>query len=331
MKRKLFLALPSVAAVVLGIILLGFTPEVANSQSTGGIKVYSMLAGPAGGTWYMLATKMAELFNKEVKGMRINPEMTDAGSNYRVLGEKRASLAFGGNAEWYYAANGIGEKYKNKKYPDLRWVFSGDSMFCHIVVTQDSGIKSIADLKGKKINIGMPGSFTASSATPAVLKAYGISMTDIKTRVMTIGEGCDALKDGQIDATVMIIAPPAAAYMELSNTTNVKLLSLDEQHYQLIKKERPELERMTIPAGQYKEQKEEVTGLGLVTCLLTLVEIPEDFIYQFVKVVMEHPEDLRKAHAAGKFWNKEYIYRGAMLPFHPGAEKYYREAGLWKK
>ena len=220
--------------------------------------------------------------------------------------------------------------WEGKPQSGLRSVFSLHPESVTLVAAVDSGINSLADLAGKRVNLGEPGSGTRGNAE-AVLKAAGIEQS-----ALAAAEGLNAkeaprvLQDGRIDAFFYTVGHPAGAIEEATSGTRalkfISITGMDELLAQY-----PYFRKTTIDAKLYpRAQGENAETFGFITTVVTSADVSEDVVYHLVKSVFENLDSYRKKHPALQNLKAEEMAKGGSAPLHPGAEKYYREAGLIK-
>jgi TRAP transporter TAXI family solute receptor len=201
----------------------------------------------------------------------------------------------------------------------------------HVVVKKGAGIKSVADLKGKRVALDEPGSGTLVNAR-AVLAAYGLKETDIKPEYIKPNQAGDKMKDGSLDAFFFTGGAPAGAIAELASTgSGIDILPIDGPQAEALIKSSPFFAPDTIAADTYK-------GVGQVHTLavgaqwVTSDKADANVVYEIVKALYSDAgqKTMVASHAKGKFITKENAVKGAGIPFHPGAEKFYKEAGVLK-
>jgi TRAP transporter TAXI family solute receptor len=232
-------------------------------------------------------------------------------------------------ASWAYTGTGI---YEGKpKVADLRLIATLYPESVHLVARKGSGIKSVADLKGKRVALDEPGSGTLVDAK-MILAAYGLSEADIKPEYVKPNQAGDKMKDGALDAFFFVGGAPAGAIAELaSGGAGIELIPIDGPQAEKLRQASPFFAVDVIPAGTYKDVPQ-VQTLALGAQWVTSAKADTQTVYEITKALFSEPtqKTLAAGHAKGKLITKENAVKGAGIPFHPGAEKYYREAGLIK-
>ena len=194
------------------------------------------------------------------------------------------------------------------------------------IVTCNPAIKTVADLKGKNVSIGAPGSGVYFNAMD-VLKAYGLSENDITPTYESFGDSADSLKDGKIDAAFLVAGAPTTAITSLATTNPVYLVSLDDEHINKLIAESPYYSKTTIAADAYGLDAD-VTTVEVAAVVIARDDASEDDIYNFVSDIYENIDTITAAHAKGAELNLEYATSMTTVPYHPGAAKYFAEKGI---
>jgi len=283
-----------------------------------------------GGTWYPLGGGVSKIVNKYIPDVEATAQPSGASiENIRAIGDKKMDLALVNPDAAYFAMKGE-ETFKAKRpYPELRGVFSTYPIEQQIFVLADSPLKRIQDLKGKKIGVGAPGSGTEVMSR-LVLAEYGITYKDITPQFLHHPETVSALKDRTVDAGITLLGTPAPALMEITTTHKIRFLDQDPQIGSRIVEKYPFYYKNAIPAQTYKGQDKDYHTLSYVGIMATHKDLPEKMIYDLVKAVFEHIDELHQIHVAFKQITLQNSIKGMPIPWHPGAQKYFKEKGLLK-
>ncbi|MDI6879979.1 MAG: TAXI family TRAP transporter solute-binding subunit [Desulfitobacteriaceae bacterium] len=300
------------------------------TQSTS-VKTTKLAMGTGGtsGTYYYIGAGMSKMFKEFTPQIELSAEVTAAGlENIRLLSSKQIDMGLDD-----VPTMTIFEKNNPGKLAEMRQLTGGHSMFAHIIVPDNSPIKSVKDMKGKKVMVGAAGSGN-EVGVQNILGLYGMTEKDITPMFLNYTEATDAFKDGQLDAYFLITGTPAVALTDLQTTKKVRLIELEPDV--LARVEKGEITggfKMKLPANTYKNQPNDMYGFGINTQLIVRADMPDDVAYTITKTIAEHWQTIKDSHPAGEEWQPkpEYIFRGANVPFHPGAVKYFKEAGLWDK
>ncbi|MBW4984344.1 TAXI family TRAP transporter solute-binding subunit [Mameliella sp. CS4] len=291
----------------------------------------SIGTGGVTGVYYPTGGAICRLVNKSRKehGIRCAVEST-GGSVYNINTIKAGELEFGvAQSDWQYHAYNGTSKFSDNPFPEIRAVFSVHPEPFTLLVRGDSGITDFEGLKGKRVNVGNPGSGQRATME-VVMDAFGITMDDLALATEYKGsEMAKQLCDGNIDAMIYTIGHPAAAIKEAATTCDVKLVDVVGEPIDKLVADNPYYRVATIPAGMYSGNDEDTTTFGVGATFVTSADVSEDVVYVVAKSVMENIDDFRQLHPA--FANLEpaqMVKDGLSAPLHPGAEKAYKELGL---
>ena len=239
--------------------------------------------------------------------------------------QKTATFGMFGNVDAWNATQGNNE-YAGKPYKSLRaisYCLGTDSYF---VVPAASPIKSYADAKGKRIGLGSAGG-TGSNTAVFMLEQHGISKKDFKPYYYAYNEVVQGIQDGSLDAGFLVGGFPIPAYTELSTVHNVRIVPVDDKVADRIVKEYPYYYRTVIKAKSYKGLERDTPIVGFSTSLWTQASVEDELVYRFIKNLFDHRDEYIAIHSAGKDLTLENARKGAILPFHPGADRYLKEKG----
>tara|TARA_B100000929_G_scaffold253036_1_gene213709 strand:- start:226 stop:1230 length:1005 start_codon:yes stop_codon:yes gene_type:complete len=253
------------------------------------------------------------------------------GSNYNIGQIKAGEFQFGvAQSDWQFHAVNGSSKWEGKKFGDLRAVFSVHNEPFQIWARKKAKVKSFDGLKGKVVNIGNPGSGQRGTMEE-LMKAMGADMSMFKgTTELTSSQQVKALCDGKIDAFGYSVGFPNGA-MEEAATCAAKAMpiNLTGGPVQGLIDGADYYAKAVIPKGTYTGQKKDVTTFGVKATFVTGANVPEELVYLVTKAVMENFDDFKKQHPAFAFLEKKNMIKdGLSAPLHPGALKYYKEAGL---
>jgi TRAP transporter TAXI family solute receptor len=287
--------------------------------------------GGTAGTYYPVGGMIANAVSQPGKIIATAQSSNGSLANVNAVasGSLEAGFSQSDVATWAYTGTGAFEG--KPKVTDLRMIANLYPESIHLVVKKGSGIKSVADLKGKRVALDEPGSGTLIDAR-MVLAAYGIKESDIKPEYIKPNQAGDKLKDGALDAFFFVGGAPAGAISELASSgTGIELLPLTGPQAEGLLKSSPWFAVDTIPANTYKDVPA-VQTLAVGAQLVTSAKVDANTVYEITKAMYSDAaqKTLRAGHAKGKFINAKNAVQGVGIPFHPGAEKYYREVGLIK-
>jgi len=287
--------------------------------------------GGTAGTYYPVGGMIANAVSQPGKLIATAQASNGSLANVNAIGsgQLEAGLTQSDVATWAFTGTGAFEG--KPKVPDLRMIANLYPESIHLVVKKGSGIKTVADLKGKRVALDEPGSGTLIDAR-LVLAAYGVKESDIKPDYIKPNQAGDKLKDGSLDAFFFVGGAPAGAIAELASSgVGIELVPLGGPQAEALLKSSPWFAVDNIPANTYKDVAA-VQTLAVGAQLVTSAKVDTDTVYQVTKAMYSDStqKTLAAGHAKGKYITKENAVKGVGIPFHPGAEKFYREAGLIK-
>jgi len=309
---------------LLSVMLVTIIALVAGcGSSDGGKKFLNIATGGTAGTYYPIGGAMSEILNNEIKGMNASAQSTGATvANINMLKEGQVDLAIVQNDITYYAANGT-EMFEGKKVENIKGIATLYPETCQIVTLDGKGIKSIADLKGKRVAVGAMGSGAEANARQ-ILAAYGITYDDIDEQFLSFSEAASALKDGNVDAAFLTAGYPTAAVQDIASQNKVRLLPVEAAKADALIAKYPFYTKVTIPAGTYG-MTEPVEAISVMAMLVCSDKVDEALGYEVTKALFTHLDRIQAAHAAAKAITKEGATKGMPIPMNAGAEKFFKE------
>lgn len=293
----------------------------------------SIVTGGTGGVYYPYGGGLASLISKNVSNVEAAAEVTAASvDNMKLIQSDKADLAFTLADTLYDAYDGRGPFKDSGKVP-VRALAVLYSNYTHIVASEDSGIKTLADLKGKRVGVGSPGSGTEIIAN-RILEAAGINPdTDIKRERLGVAESAGAMKDKKIDAFFWSGGLPTAAVLDLAATPGQKLrfLGSTEVMAKMVEKYGPFYFKLTIKKGVYAGLDADVDVVGVANLLVVNEKFDASLAYDILKMMVDKQADVALIHAEAKNFGLPQATDGSPIPFHPGAIKFYAEKGITVK
>jgi len=311
-------------AAAAGLAFAMATPASAQQQ------FISIGTGGVTGVYYPTGGAICRLVNKDRKehGIRCSAEST-GGSIYNINTIRAGELEFGvAQSDWqYHAYNGTSKFEDQGPFEKLRAVFSVHPEPVTILAREDAGIDNITDLKGKRVNIGNPGSGTRGT-WDVIETALGWSRDDLKLAAeMKSAETGQALCDNKIDSYFWLVGHPSALTQETLASCDAKLVNATGPEIEKLVADRPYYRTATIPAGMYGDNPE-ITTFGVGATFVTSADVPDEVVYTVVKAVFDNFDQFRKLHPAFANLKEEEMIRDSLsAPLHPGAVKYYKERG----
>ena len=288
--------------------------------------------GSVTGVYYPTGGAICKLVNKGRKdhNIRCSVEST-GGSIYNVNTIRASELDFGiVQSDWqYHGYNGTSKFAEQGPYKNLRAMFSLHTEPFNIIARTDSGIETVSDLAGKRVNIGNPGS--GDRATMGVIMdAMGWTNDSFKLASELKGsERSQALCDNKIDAFVYVVGHPNGSIKEATTSCDAKLISASGEKIDAIVNENPYYTFTTVPAGMYRGTEKDVNSFGVAATMVTTTDVSDEVAYNVAKAVFENFNTFKRLHPAFANLKKEDMVKaGLSIPLHPGAVKYYKEVGL---
>lgn len=300
--------------LLLGSILTGCASATKMTMGTGG----------SGGTYYAFGGVLGQTI-KDSAGITVNVVTTD-GSKANLLGIDAGNyqLATVQSDVMSYAWEGSRSFEKDGKVDSFR-VIGGLYDEAVQLVTTNPEVQSVADLAGKRVSVGAPGSGVYFNAMD-VLQAAGLSESDILPQNQSFSDSADALKDGKVDAAFIVAGAPTPAVTELCTTTGARLVPIDGAVAEALIASCPFYTVCTVPAGTYEGQSEAVTTVAVKATMVVSASASEDDVYAITKAIFSDPASI--AHAKAAELNLESAVSGMTVPFHAGAARYFAEQGI---
>lgn len=322
MKKRAFL----VVSIVLALTLVLAGTSIAQQK-----KFFVISTGGTGGTYYPLGGILAQALSQAVPEVVATSQAGNASvANCNLIRDKQVESAFVQSNVAYNAYNGL-EQFKDKPAKNLRFIASLYPETIQIVARADSKIKSLKDIKGKRLVPGDRGSGTEVD-TLNILGAYGYTYKDFSSvDWLSFSGGAQRLQDKQADVTFTTAGWPTAAITELAISTNIVLVPIDEARIKDLTKKYPFYAKIVIPKGTYKGQEKDVATITTMAQWVVGAEVPDEVVYKLTKALWENgAKKMAEAHSQGKNVQPKTALAGMGIPLHPGAEKFYKEAGLIK-
>ena len=315
--HKIGLGLSLTAALVTGVV---------HAQQQ---QFINILTGGQSGVYYPMGVALSQNYAKSIPNVRATAQVTKASAeNLNLLQAGRGELALALADSVSDAWKGEAEAGFPKKLDKLRGLSGTYSNYIQIVANADAGIKTLADLKGKRISVGAAKSGTELNAR-AIFKAAGLSYADMaKVEYLPFGESVELIKNRQLDATLQSAGLGVASIRDLS--TSVKIVVVPVPADVVAKVGDAAYQPTVIPANTYTGQTQDVPTAAIPNFLITHTGVSDELAYQMAKQMYANIDTLYSAHNAAKAIKRENAIKGMPVPLHPGAERYYREVGVIK-
>ena len=290
-------------------------------------KDYILATGGTGGTYYPFGGAIANIWNTKVENMNVTAQATGASAeNLRLINKGEAEYAIVQNDVMDYAYNGT-DLFAGEKLANIMTIGTLYPEVVQIAVSKDSGIKSVADFKGKRISVGDAGSGVEFNAKQ-IMEGYGLTFDDIKKSNLSFKESAEGIQNGTLDGCFVTAGVPNAALQELAFTAGLTLVPVDGEAAKKICEKYGYYTQTTIPGGTYKGTDDDTPALAIKATLAVNSKLDEQTVYEMTKALFENLNELATAHAKGKEVSAKAAVTGVSVPFHPGAKKYFKEIGL---
>ncbi len=286
----------------------------------------NVLTGGTSGVYYPVGVALSQIFNDKIANSKPQVQATKASvENLQLLQQGRGEIAFTLGDALKDAWDGNEEVGFKAKLAKLRAISSIYPNFVQIVASKESGIKTLADLKGKRLSVGAPKSGTELNAR-AVLKAAGITYADLgKVEYLPFAESVDLMKNRQLDATLQSAGLGVSSIRDLATSVDIVVVEIPAE---IVAKIGAPYVVDTIPAGTYRGQDAPVKTTAIGNLLVTHDGVPEAVVYEMTKQIYENLDRVHSSHASAKTMTLQNARQGIPIPLHPGAERYFKEKGV---
>lgn len=304
---------------------------LAGTAATAQERFITIGTGGQTGVYFVVGQSICRLVNRDSDktGLKCTAPST-GGSIANINAIKAGDMDMGvAQSDWqYHAYNGTSE-FEGDKFDKLRAVFSVHGEPFNVIARSDSGISSFDDLKGKRVNIGNPGSGQRATME-VVMNAKGWTLDDFAlASELKPAEQAAALGDNKVDAIIYTVGHPNGSIQEAVSTIDAQLVPVTGPEIDGLVADNPFYAKATVPGGMYKGTDSDVATFGVKATFVTSADVEDDVIYEVVKAVFENFDRFKRLHPAFENLTKEEMISGGLsAPLHPGAEKYYKEAGL---
>jgi TRAP transporter TAXI family solute receptor len=288
----------------------------------------NVLTGGTSGVYYPVGSALASLYGEKIPNVQAQVQSTKASvENLNLLQQGKGELAIALGDSVKFAWEGNEEVGFKAPLTKLRGIAAAYPNFIQIAATADSGVKTLADLKGKSLSVGAPKSGTELNAR-AILEAAGMSYDDMsKVEYLPFAESVELQKNRQLDATLQSAGVGVASIKDLATAMPSQIVSIPAD---VVEKLGAPYVAGVIPAGTYEGQTEDVPTVAVMNYFVSSEDVPEETAYQMTKLMFENLPTLIAAHKSAEQITLETALTGMPIPLHPGAERYYREVGVIK-
>lgn len=304
--------------------------EQSNGDNQGGNDAEDLFitiaTGGTSGVYYPIGGAISNLIDSEL-GFDTSVQATGASvENVNLLDTNRAELAITMADTVLQAYEGSGAFEGEAPKEDLRGLAALYPNFVQIVTTEASGINSVEDLRGKRVGVGAPNSGVELNAR-LILEAHGMSYDDIREDYLSYSEAVDQIKNGMIDAAFVTSGIPNATVIDLSTTHSAKIIPIEGAAIEYLAENYPFFSANVIPAGTYDNGQGDVPTASITNLLLINNSLSDDVVYDITKTIFENLDAIHASHNAARNISLDTIDVGMPIPFHPGAERYFKEVG----
>lgn len=299
--------------------------QAPEAKAPAGNKFLTIATGGSSGVYYVIGGALAKAYNSKL-GYNASAQSTSASvENINLVNAKKVDLAI---IQSDVAADAIAGRFNFEKggpVQNLQTLGAMHLSFIQVVAPKKNNIKSISDLKGKKISVGAPNSGVEINAR-ALLTAYGLTYDDVKVDYLSFSESVDQIKNGTLDAAFITTGLGVAAILDLQTTVDIDLVPIPASDITKLQEQNSAFFSAEIPAGTYKNDKP-VPTVAMKNIMLVRSDMSEDEAYQLTKTFYESKDELTSAHNAAKEINVDTASKDVVVPLHPGAAKYFKEIG----
>ncbi|WP_235041415.1 TAXI family TRAP transporter solute-binding subunit [Vreelandella profundi] len=286
----------------------------------------SIATGGTGGVYYPIGGGFAEMINNHIEGAQATAEVTGASvENMGLIMRGDADLALALADTVYQAYTGTGD-FDGRQVENTRALASVYPNAVQLVTLAESDIKSIADLAGKRVSVGAPGSGTELNVR-ALLESNGVDYEDFTPQRLNFNETADAIRDGDIDAGFWSVGPPTSSILNLAATRDIRLIGFSDEEIANAQEEEAVFAPYELAAGMYDGMDEAVQTIGIPNVLVVNADMDEELAYQLTQLLFENTDELIAVHPAANDTTVQFTMESTPVPLHPGALRYFEEVG----
>ena len=300
---------------------LGLALAIAAPAMAAEIK---LMTGPQGGVWVPLGGQLKDLWEKAVPGLAVQALPGAGIANVRGIEEGKTDVGFGNSISTVDAV--AGRPPFTKPHANVCNIATLYPQFFQVVVRADAGVNTVKDLKGKSV-AAQPRGNTAEEITKQIFQVNGITYNDLKMSFVSYTDAVAQVQDGHAVAFTLGTTIPSGAVMDLASARDIKLLDLADQ-LPAMRKLNPGYTLVTIPKGTYPKQDKDVQVIGYATHIVASCKLPEDTVYAMTKTMAQNVSQMALVNKAIVGLTPKGMAEDIGVPFHKGAAKFYKEAGI---
>ncbi len=312
------------------LVLLLLTGAALSAGPAAADTFLRMVSGPAGGNWYPLGAKLMEIVGTRLDGVVTSNAPGSGGANVQDINRGDAEIGFSYGHTAYRAFAGLDRS--GKKHPNLRLVATLYPAALQTAVPADSDIRSYADLRTRNLSPGKA-RWSGFEAVELLLSYYGFGMEDVRAGGGTVhhvsySDSVALMRDGHIDAFSALTSVPQASFIDLQFSVGIRFLPVEEGIRRRFLAENPGYVESTIPRTAYEDLAVDIPTVGATTVLIARASVPDEVVHGVTRLLWEHHDEFV---AVSPTWQESRLrdaLRAAILPLHPGAERYYADRGL---
>lgn len=304
--------------------VLGLSFVLALAGSAASAAELKLMTGPQGGVWIPLGGQLKDMWEKAIPNMSVQALPGAGIANVRGVEEGKADVGFGNSISTVDAIKG--NPPFTKPHGNVCNIATLYPQYFQVVVRADAGINSVKDLKGKGVTTQQRGN-TGELITAHMLKVAGLSYNDVKMSFVSYTDSVTQMQDGNAVAFTLGTTIPSGAVMDLAAARDIKLLDLSDMLPEM-KKINPGYTLVTVPKGTYPKQDKDVQVIGYATHVVASCKLPEDMVYQMTKAMAANINSMAAVNKAIAGLTPKAMAEDIGVPFHPGAAKFYKEAGV---
>lgn len=318
--NKVAIVLVVISALLISSFTLGCTQTV---------KQYTMATGGVAGTYYPIGSGIAQLANNASLGFNMSIESTGASvMNCRLVGNKSVDFATVQNDVAWAATNGQRDFSTSGNMTMIKGVACLYPETIQLITLNSSGIRSVSDLKGKRVVMGDRGSGSWFNALE-ILKAYGLSESDVQPSAVKLAQAAEMMKNGQVDAAFWTGGAPTAAITEFATTSDIYIVPISGAQRDTLMSTSPFYAKQSLAGNTYRGVPQDTETVTVMAMLVAHQDIPEQDVYNLVKTMYNSANPISKyPHAVAKQITLENALKGMSIELHPGAKKYFDEQGI---